>query len=187
MRPFPVRACAPDAAPDADDATMTHDHDLAGRLLELAARQPDMPALIAPGRAATTFASLARRLRSVEGQLAQWGIRRGDVVAWSNGDRAQTAMALAILPSSATIAPLSTTATLDVVTALLRRSGPEGRRRPRESRIDDRARGAACSTSPIMTADAGGAEAGAFDLVLDARRASLDLPTRHPAPGRTSA
>lgn len=95
--------------------------DLIAHLLSLGDRQPTAPALMAPGRRAMTFGELAARTRAVGEALARWGIQRGDVVAWPMGDRAEGALALAMMPVSCTLAPLAPAPNEEAGVSLLRR------------------------------------------------------------------
>jgi acyl-CoA synthetase (AMP-forming)/AMP-acid ligase II len=159
--------------------TMIPGDDLKTRWLALAASQGGRAALLAPSRDPMTFADLARRMARLEAQLAGWGIGRGDVVAWSCDDRAQTAAAIALLPVSATVAPVAASATVDAVTGVLRRLRPKAVVAPagRPSPVAEAATRLGIAT---MSAIGAGREAGAFELALDTPRGSLDEPRRHP-------
>jgi acyl-CoA synthetase (AMP-forming)/AMP-acid ligase II len=158
---------------------MNDEIDLTLHLQTLARRQPSAPALLAPGGKPMTFGSLVVRTERIAARLRQWGFERGDVVAWVNGDRAQTAAALAMLPASATISPLSPSSTISTLSAALRRIGPKAIVVP--SKGDSvAARAASLLDIAVMTAEGDDAgEAGAFDLVLAAPRGSLDRRSRH--------
>ena len=155
-------------------------HDLTARLRALAAERPAAPALLAPHRATMSFASLVRHVDRIVSQLATWGIGRGDVVAWSNDDRVTTAGALAILPASATIAPLGPAMTYDALCDTLARLAPKAVVAPagRDSAIVRAA--ASLEVAVLLAETAGHAEAGAFDLVLASPAASLDRARRFP-------
>src|SRR5436190_11129787 len=99
--------------------------DVTAHLLALAARAPGSPAILAPGREPLSFAALAEHVHRTAAQLASWGIGRGDIVAWANGERAETAVALAVLPVSSTIALLNPDATLDAQCDMLSRLRPK--------------------------------------------------------------
>lgn len=86
---------------------MDIDSDITARLFALAAVAPAAPAILEPASETLSFGALAVHVRRTAMRLAGWGIGRGDVVAWGNGSRAQTAVALAVLPASATIATLT--------------------------------------------------------------------------------
>ena len=80
--------------------------DLTARLLAVAATQPTAPALMAPGRTPMSWALLAELIARSRDDLARWGLRRGDVVAWAASGRAETAAALLALPVGATVCSL---------------------------------------------------------------------------------
>jgi non-ribosomal peptide synthetase component E (peptide arylation enzyme) len=75
-----------------------HPEDLSERLLSLADRQPRAPALCAAGRAPMSFGSLGERIERVRSRLRDWGLSRGDVVAWPVVDRPVAAAAIAAMP-----------------------------------------------------------------------------------------
>ena len=155
--------------------------DLTAHLLALAQRQPARPALLAPGRATMSFGALGRHIERTAAQLAQWGIGRGDVVAWANGDRAETAAALAILPVSATIAPLAPRATFDALCDLLRRLAPKAVVVPAHDDAVVVRAARLLGLATLTTVPGAHLQAGAFDLVLQEPTASLDRATRFPA------
>src|SRR6187549_1802509 len=93
--------------------TMSDHSDMAEVLGALAAQAPDRPALTAPGRASLSFGALVAQQRRTTAQLRDLGLLRGDLVAWCNVDRAQTAAAIATLPDGCTAAPLSASVTRD--------------------------------------------------------------------------
>ena len=72
----------------------------------LAAEQPDNPAILAPGRLPLSFAGLYAQLNYVRDRLVEWGIGRGDCVAVLLPKGPEMAVALAVLPVSATVLAL---------------------------------------------------------------------------------
>jgi amino acid adenylation domain-containing protein len=98
---------------------------LTTHLLSLAAARPLAPALLAPGRVAMTFGELADRIGLMVVQLTAWGFGRGDVIAWPTEERGESAAALAIIPASATLAPLARDLTVADYQALLKRLRPK--------------------------------------------------------------
>ena len=157
---------------------MNHDNDLSAALDALASSSPAAPALTTPGRAPTSFdARVAQRARTTA-VLRALGIARGDVVAWCNGDRAQTAAALATLPDACTLAPLSTSATRDVLRDLVRRLDAKAIVVP--SRHGSAAEDVAIElgVATLVADDGGRREAGAFDLAVRQRTRSLDRARR---------
>src|ERR1044072_1734687 len=72
---------------------MTSDEptDIPAGLLWLAKRAPSAPAILVPGRVPLSFGDLAQHIERTARQLAGWGIARGDVVVWANGERSETA------------------------------------------------------------------------------------------------
>ncbi len=152
--------------------------DLTARLLELAGRAPDAPALLAPGRETMTLGSLALHVERLRGTLAAWGIERGDVVAWSSGDRVDTAAATAILPVACTLAPLNPAATYDVVHDVLARLGPKAVVVPPDDGAPVVRAARALGLAEVDVGSAGRPEAGSFDLELRRRTASLDRRDR---------
>ena len=159
---------------------MTHsDHlDLTAHFLDLAARAPDAPALMAPGRETMTRGSLARHVERLRETLSAWGIGRGDVVAWSGGDRIDTAAAIAILPVSCTLAPLNPAATFDVVHGVLSRLKPKAVVVPRDGDAPVVRAARALGIAEIAVDSAGRREAGSFGLVLARRTPSLERGDR---------
>ena len=63
--------------------------DVTTQLLALAARSPASPAILAPGSEPLSFAALAEHVHRTTAQLARWGVGRGDIVVWANGERAE--------------------------------------------------------------------------------------------------
>ena len=155
------------------------DHaDLTAHFLSLAERAPDAPALLAPGRETMSRASLAAHIGRLRATLSAWGIARGDVVAWSCGDRVDTAAAMAILPVSCTLAPLNAAATRDATFGVLARLKPKAVVVPHD---DDAAVVRAArelGLTEITVDSAGREEAGAFDLVLSRATRSLERSDR---------
>lgn len=158
---------------------MTPGDDLEARFTALAAGQGDRSALLAPSRDPMTFVGLVSAMARLKARLGDWGIGRGDIVAWANGDRAQTAAAIATMPASATLAPLAATATLDALIGVLGRLRPKAVVAP-SGRPSTIAAAADALGIAVMSAVDTGREAGAFELSLDVARASLDAPRRFP-------
>jgi acyl-CoA synthetase (AMP-forming)/AMP-acid ligase II len=154
------------------------DMDITARLFALAAAAPGAPAILEPASATLSFGALADHVQRTAIQLAGWGIGRGDVVAWGNASRAQVAVALAVLPASATIAPLNASAPFDVVCGLLARIRPKAVVVPSDgdSAIARAARH--LDLTEIVAEPRTGTGAGAFDLVLSRATASLRDGTR---------
>lgn len=152
--------------------------DLPSRILELAANQGTREALIAPSRVPMDFGALAGWMVRLASQLDEWGIRRGDALAWLAADRAQTALALAALPASATLVPIAASATLDSLLGLLPRLRPKAVVVPAgtEPAI---AEAASRLGVAVLSSRDDGAAAGAFDLALERPRRSLDQAHRH--------
>jgi acyl-CoA synthetase (AMP-forming)/AMP-acid ligase II len=153
------------------------DTDVTARLLWLAQRAPRSPAFIAPGRKALSFGSLAQHIHRTAAKLSSWGIGRGDIVAWANGKRSETAVALASLPASSTIAVLNPAATFDSLRDAMARMQPkavvvpadEGSAVVRAARL--------LGIAEIRTLSEEG-EAGAFELTLAHPTASLEREPR---------
>src|SRR5262245_9747993 len=99
--------------------------DVGRALAFLADRQPNAPAMYAPGRTCLRYADLGVQIRYVHEQLSHWRIGRGDVVVGVIAARPEMAMACATLFSAATFAPLSATLTIDAYCELLRRLRPK--------------------------------------------------------------
>lgn len=151
------------------------DHaDLTAHLLALARRAPDAPALLAPGRATMSRASLAAHIGRLGAALSAWGIERGDVIAWSSGDRVDTAAAMAILPASCTLAPLAPAATFDVLADVLSRLKPKAVVVPSGDGAPIVRAARKLGIAEIAVDNAGRREAGSFDLELSRRAPSLD-------------
>lgn len=181
--PFPVVTVAVGhgLSPPFDSAkAMTSSEGLPSRILELAARQGDRDALVAPSRRSMSFGVLARGMSDLAAQLVGWGIGRGDAVAWLVADRAQSAMALAALPACATVVPIAASTTLDSLLGLLPRVRPKAVIAPA---------GMACALTQaasrlnlaLLTAVDADGPAGAFSLALREPRHSLDQTGRHSA------
>jgi len=120
------------------------------------------------------FGELAQRIEGIGSRLGTWGIRRGDVLAWVAAGRAQTAAALAIVPVSATLAPLSPGLTAEAYQALLDRLRPKAVVCPGgvEHAIARAARNLGIAEIAVVPDRQG--VAGAFDLELAHPRASLE-------------
>lgn len=151
--------------------------DLTGRLLEWADRQPAAPVCLASGRAPMTLAALGERVSVLRERLRDWGIERGDVVAWPVVDRPAAVAALAILPAGCTIAPLPAGASVESHAQTL------ARLRPKAIVADERAAAALAAArrldlTELSAIDDGSGIAGAFDLALGRRTASLARPDR---------
>jgi len=155
------------------------DHaELTAHLLSLAGRAPNAPALLAPGRTTMSMASLAAHIGRLGTTLSAWGIARGDVIAWSSGDRVDTAAAMAILPASCTLALLHAAGTRDAIRDVLVRLRPKAVVVPDD---DDAAVVLAArelGLAEITVDGAGREEAGSFDLVLSRAAPSLERSDR---------
>jgi amino acid adenylation domain-containing protein len=149
------------------------DTDVTARLLWLAQRAPLAPAFLAQGRNPLSFGSLARHVHRTAAKLASWGIARGDIVAWANGERSETAVALATLPASSTIGVLNPAATFDALRDAMARMRPKAVVVPADEASPVVRAARALGIAEIRTASEGG-EAGAFDLTLARPTASLD-------------
>ena len=75
--------------------------------VDLAERQPDVEAILAPGRPSLRFADLPARIEAVRCALHGAGIGRGDIVATALPDGADTAVCLVALGCFATVVPLN--------------------------------------------------------------------------------
>jgi acyl-CoA synthetase (AMP-forming)/AMP-acid ligase II/acyl carrier protein len=139
-----------------------------------ATQAPSSPALVARGQRPMTFGELAERTRLLGSRLASWNIRRGDIVVWPVLARETSAAALAIVPASATLAPLSAALSVDEYATVLARLNakaiavPAGATHP--SITAARRLGI---TEIAISAESGGA-VGAFDMTLACASASLD-------------
>jgi amino acid adenylation domain-containing protein len=158
--------------------------DLTTQLLALATARPASAAVFVPGRPAMTFGELARRTHVVAAQLAQWGIGRGDIVAWTGTTRAAGVAAMAIMPANATFAPLGPNFTVDAYVALLERLRPKAVASPAgaDHRIAQAAKRIGIAQIAVV-ADKDG-PSGAFDLELSDPRGSLEFA---PVAGAESA
>ena len=65
--------------------------------------QPDHAAILAPGRVSLTYSGLLAQQDYVRNILAEWGVRRGDIVAVMLPKGPEMAVAMAVLPVSATV------------------------------------------------------------------------------------
>ena len=153
-------------------------NDVTARVLALAHETPDAPAILAAGATPLTFAGLGEHVARVAARLAGWGIGRGDIVAWANGERAQTAVALATLPASATFTPLHPAATFDTLRDLLVRLQPKAVVVPGHGESAVRRAARELGLTELTTEPSGDCGAGAFDLVLARPTASLEFATR---------
>jgi len=155
------------------------DHaDLTTHLLALAEQAPDAPALLAPGRRTLTMGSLAAHIDRIRRTLSGWGIARGDVIAWSGGDRVDTAAAAAIMPVSCTLAPLNAAATYDSLCDVLARLKPKAVVVPARDDAPVVRAARHLGLAEITVDSAGRGEAGSFDLVLSRPASSLDRSDR---------
>ena len=156
--------------------------DPTAHLLAWAELQPSAPALVVQGRPPMTFDGLARRIGAIGSKLAAWGIRRGDAVVWLNIDRAESAAAQAIMPSSSTIMPVSASITADAGADVLARVRPKAVALPQGTShpLAAIARELAIALIEVRSDPRG--PAGTFDIELVRPDASLDSPPRL-APG----
>lgn len=150
-----------------------HPEDLSERLLSLADRQPRAPALCAAGRAPMSFGSLGERIERVRSRLRDWGLSRGDVVAWPVVDRPVAAAAIAAMPVGCTLALLDARASVAASTQTLERLRAKAIVLPDAGSpfgpVAD-----ALDLSVLIAGDDGSGLAGAFDLALAKRTASLE-------------
>ena len=148
--------------------------DITARLLWLAQRAPRAPAFLAPGRQPMSFGALAQHIDRTAAQLAGWGIARGDVVVWANGVRTETAVALASLPASSTIASLNPAATFEAFRDAMARMRPKAVVVPADEASAVVRAARALDIAEITTTRADEDAAGAFELRLARATASLD-------------
>jgi acyl-CoA synthetase (AMP-forming)/AMP-acid ligase II len=149
------------------------DSDITARLIALAAAAPGAPAILEPAMETLSFGALADHARRTGIELAGWGIGRGDIVAWGNASRAQTAVALAALPASATIATLNASAPFDAVCGVLARLRPKAVVVPHDGDSAVARAARHLDLTQIVAEQRIGAGAGAFDLVLSRATTSL--------------
>ena len=155
------------------------DHaDLTAHFLSLVGRAPDAPALLAPGRTAMSMASLAAHVHRLGRTLSAWGIARGDVIAWSSGERVDTAAAMTILPVSCTLAPLNAAATRDAIRDVLVRLKPKAVVVPADDGAAVVRAARELGLAEITVDRVGREEAGSFDLVLSRAMPSLERGDR---------
>lgn len=150
-----------------------HPEDLSERLLSLADRQPRAPALCAAGRAPMSFGSLGERIERVRSRLRGWGFARGDVVAWPVVDRPVAAAAIAVMPVGCTLALLDARASVAASRQTLERLRAKAVVLPGSGSSLDWVAGA-LDLSVMVADDDGSGLAGAFDLRLAKRAASLE-------------
>lgn len=149
-------------------------NDLIACLHALAAAQPQAPALIAPNAVPMTFAGIATRIDIVARRLREWGIGRGDVVAWPALDRPATALAFAALPGASTMAPLAPGWSADAYTSLLQRLRPKAIALPEGLEHPSREAARQLAIAELDVVATGSGLAGDFELRLDHARPSLD-------------
>lgn len=161
---------------------MSEDDDLGVHFARLAAAAPHAAVLDAPGRAPLSRADCAALARLRAAEAASWGLARGDVIAWAVADRAATAAATIVLPTTATLAPLPADAPGASTGSLL------ARLRPKALAVDAGASAAWRTAADrlgiaiVEVAPVSGAPAGAFDWRLAQTAASLDrAPTLDPS------
>ena len=161
---------------------MSEDDDLGVLFARLAAAAPHAAVLDAPGRAPLSRADCAALARLRAAEAASWGLARGDVIAWAVADRAATAAATIVLPTTATLAPLPADAPGASTGSLL------ARLRPKALAVDAGASAAWRTAADrlgiaiVEVAPVSGAPAGAFDWRLAQTAASLDrAPTLDPS------
>jgi len=77
----------------------------AEHLASLADNDPSAPAWLMPGRETMSRAALAARIDDAGRRFGEWGIGRGDIVAWPVIERDASSL-LAVVPAIATLAPL---------------------------------------------------------------------------------
>jgi acyl-coenzyme A synthetase/AMP-(fatty) acid ligase len=85
--------------------------------------QRSNPAILAPGRSSLTFAALYVQQQYVRRALEEWGVGRGDIIAVLLPKGPELAVAIAVLPVSATVMPMDPNLSADDYERLFRRSG----------------------------------------------------------------
>lgn len=70
-----------------------------------AVSQPDRPAILAPGRQPLSYAALYQQQNYVCARFSEWGLGQGDPVAVILPKGPEMAVAIAVLPSCATVVP----------------------------------------------------------------------------------
>jgi hypothetical protein len=78
----------------------------AEHLASLADNDPSAPAWLMPGRETMSRAALAARIDDAGRRFGEWGIGRGDIVAWPVIERDASSL-LAVVPAITTLAPLA--------------------------------------------------------------------------------
>ena len=92
---------------------------IAEALALLGERQPSAPAVHAPNRTTLTYGDLGAQLRYVGDRLANFGIRRGEIVCAALSSRPELIVAIATLPASCTFAPVDPSLSAESCFALL--------------------------------------------------------------------
>ncbi len=143
-------------------------------LTRLAAEHPAGTALLTPNRAPLGYSALAAQIATVGRQLTAWGIRPGDIVAGVVLSRPELAVALAVLPVSATFAPLAPNLTADACRDLMVRLGPKAVLVERGSTHVIRQVAEACDIALIELIAHPSAATGTFELELLRSSRSLE-------------
>ena len=154
------------------------DNDATARVLAIAKDAPGASAILEPGAEPLTFGALADEVQRVTSRLREWGVGRGDVVVFANGERSQTAVALAALPATSTLALLNPAATFDALSDLLIRLQPKAVIVPAGGESTIRRAARALDLTEVVAKRAVRHGAGVFDLALARATASLDRPPR---------
>ncbi len=148
-----------------------------GHILEtLASSQPLAPAMHVPGRPTLTFADLGEQIRYVRERLRGWGIGPGDVIAGVIPTRPEMAVACAVVPASATFAPLSQALSVEAYSELLVRLRPKAAIVPTDARHPLRVAARLCGVAEVVTALDPSSPAGRFTLDVTRDDESLRLP-----------
>jgi acyl-CoA synthetase (AMP-forming)/AMP-acid ligase II len=110
---------------DPDAPSNHHATDLWSVFVDLAERQPDVEAVLAPGRPSLRFGDFPARIEAVRRALHAAGIGRGDVVATALPNGADTAVCLVGLGCFATVVRLNPTYSEDEFDRYLKRIQPK--------------------------------------------------------------
>lgn len=144
-----------------------------GLIALYAARHPDAPAILAPGRATMTFGALEQVIASAIGRLAALGIGRGKRVALVLPDGPEMAVALYAVTEAATCAPLAPATDERTCLELFRRMRIDAIIVPRDRDVPGCRAAAQLGLQIISLSARRGAPAGAFDLATPDARGSV--------------
>jgi len=146
------------------------------RFSALAARQPDVAAILAPDRDPLTFAALPGRLEAVRTALARLGIGRGDRVAAALPRGPETAACYLGVASVAAYVPLNPDYQEQEFAGYLARLRPKAIIVPRDDGAAARRAAAAAGIAVLELAVRADHPAGTFDLDGDAAPADARTP-----------